>query len=108
MKRSGIFALSEPGPARGDAEFTGLIAGGRTVEIDCPITFAGPDVAVRAFIGAGPMALAIRQSGERTVHQGVRGALGSFVLNDGRVTLPLVVPRRARPPDQQVENGTLL
>lgn len=44
-------------------------------EIQCPVGFDVADTATRAFIGAGPTALAIRHSGERTVATALRDAL---------------------------------
>jgi hypothetical protein len=44
--------------------------------------------AVRAFTGSGPMQLAIKESGERTVSEAVRQALRPYTRPDGRVTLP--------------------
>jgi hypothetical protein len=57
-------------------------------EIECLIRFDSTDTAVRAFVGAGPTALAIRQAGEATVAQAMREALGPFTSADGRVTIP--------------------
>lgn len=87
MKDSGMFALSEPG------KLDDLLgAAGLTVqdddEVDCPVGFEDTDTAARAFIGAGPMQLAIRRSGEQAVAQAVRDALTPFTEPDGRVTLP--------------------
>ncbi len=87
MKDSGMFALSEPG------RLDGLLAGaGLAVqdddEIECPVIFDDTEDAVRGFIGAGPMQLAIMESGERAVDEGVRKALTPFTEPDGRVTLP--------------------
>lgn len=87
MKQSGMFALSEPGKLEEVLRAAGMTPY-EDDEIDCPITFADAGVATRAFLGAGPMAFAIRQSGEEAVRQGVRDAVRSFTSNDGRVTLP--------------------
>ncbi len=109
MKRSGIFALSEPGKLEevlGAARLTTH----SDEEIDCPITFASPAVAARAFIGAGPMVLAIRQSGELAIHEGVRDALRPFTSDDGRVTLPAwyrVVLAGAPTPDRNGSHPVL-
>jgi SAM-dependent methyltransferase len=87
MKDSGMFALSEAG--RLDAL---LSAAGLAVqddeEIDCAVTFHDTEDAVRAFIGAGPMQLAIMHSGERAIDEAIRKALTPFNEADGRVTLP--------------------
>ena len=99
MKDSGMFALSEPG--RLDAL---LSAAGLAVqdddEIECPVIFHDTEDAVRAFIGAGPMQLAIMESGERAVDEAVRKALTPFTEPDGRVTLPAwyraVITKRKR------------
>jgi SAM-dependent methyltransferase len=88
MKHSGSFALSEPGKLE-----VVLDAAGLTVheddDIESLIVFDDVAGAVRAFVGAGPMALlAIRHSGELAVAQAVREGLGPFIGTDGRVTLP--------------------
>ena len=87
MKNSGMFALSEPG------KLEEVLAGaGLTVheedEIESLIVFDDAAGAVRAFVGAGPTALAIGHSGEPAVGQAVREALGPFTGTDGRVALP--------------------
>jgi SAM-dependent methyltransferase len=86
MKDSGMFALSQPGRL----EET-LAAAGLTVlddaEIECPVVFDDANAAARAFVGAGPVALAIRQSGEQAITEAVMDALRPFTDN-GRVTLP--------------------
>jgi SAM-dependent methyltransferase len=87
MKNSGMFALSEPG------RLEEVLAGaGLTVheddEIESLIVFDDAAGAVRAFVGAGPTALAIGHSGEPAVGQAVREALGPFTGTDGRVALP--------------------
>ena len=87
MKQSGIFALSGPGKLE-----EVLAAGGLTVltdaEIECPIVFDSADAALRAFLGAGPTALAIRHSGESAVARFLQDALATFIGTDGRVRLP--------------------
>jgi SAM-dependent methyltransferase len=87
MKHSGMFALSEPGKLE-DV----LAAAGLTVkeddEIESLIVFDDAAGALRAFVGAGPTALAIGHSGELAVTQAVRDALGPFTGTDSRVTLP--------------------
>jgi hypothetical protein len=57
-------------------------------EIDCAVTFHDAEDAVRGFIGAGPMQLAIVHSGERAIDEALRKALALFSEADGRVTLP--------------------
>lgn len=87
MKHSGMFALSEPGKLE-----QGLAAAGLTPhqddQIELSIIFDDTDAAQRAFVGAGPTRLAIRNSGEQVVTQAVRAALAPFTGSDGRVTLP--------------------
>jgi SAM-dependent methyltransferase len=87
MKQSGIFALSDPGKLE-----EVLAAAHLTVQIDTeietPIVFDNADAAVRAFLGAGPTALAIRHSGKSAVAPAVRDALRPFTGAQGRVTLP--------------------
>jgi SAM-dependent methyltransferase len=87
MKRSGMFALSEPGKLE-----EVLTAAGLTLyddeEIECPIVFENTVAAERAFMGAGPTQLAISNSGEATVAQTVRAALEAVTAGDGRIVLP--------------------
>jgi len=87
MKLSGIFSLSEPGKLEQTLGATSL----KVVddeEIEVSITFDNADAAQRAFVGAGPTALAIRHSGEQTVAQALRDALAPFIRKDGHVALP--------------------
>jgi SAM-dependent methyltransferase len=87
MKSSGMFALSEPGLL--DALLSAVRLTVRDdEEIECPVIFNQTKDAVRAFIGAGPMQLAIMQSGERDVRDAVQEALTPFSEPSGRVTLP--------------------
>jgi len=87
MKQSGMFALSEPGRLEEVLAAASLTVSSDN-EIESPIVFGDADAAVRAFVGAGPMALAMQHSGERVVAQAVRDALGPHIGTDGRVTLP--------------------
>jgi SAM-dependent methyltransferase len=87
MKHSGMFALSEPGKLDALLAATGL-AVQDDEEVDCRVHFDDDKTAARALIGAGPMQLAIHQSGEQTVAQAVREALTPFTEPGGRVTLP--------------------
>jgi SAM-dependent methyltransferase len=87
MKRSGMFALSEPGRLEEVLGATSLTVN-EDDEIESLIIFDDAAGAVRAFVGAGPTALAIGHSGELAVTQAVREALGPFTGTDGRVTLP--------------------
>ena len=86
MKQSGMFALSEPGKLDQTLGAAGLTALDDN-EIEMSIVFDDSDTAERAFIGAGPMASAIRNSGEQAVAQAVRDALAPFTGEDGRVSL---------------------
>lgn len=87
MKRSGMFALSEPGKLVEALAAAGLTAS-EDDEVDCPIVFDDVDAAVRAFIGAGPTQLAISNSGEAQVAEAVRAALEAFIATDGHLVLP--------------------
>jgi SAM-dependent methyltransferase len=87
MKHSGMFALSEPGKLEEVLAAAGLMVDD-DAKIECPVVFEAADAAARAFMGAGPMALAIQRSGEPAVAQAVRAALGPFTGPDGRVLLP--------------------
>ena len=87
MKQSGMFALSVPGKLE-EALAAAHLAVQVDAEIETPIVFDNADAAVRAVLGAGPTALAIRHSGELAVAPAVRDALGPFTGAQGRVTLP--------------------
>jgi SAM-dependent methyltransferase len=86
MKDSGMFALSEPGKLDALLSAAGL-AVQDDEEIECPVIFHHTADAVRAFIGAGPMQLAIMESGERAIGEALRQALTPYTEPDGRVTL---------------------
>lgn len=87
MKDSGMFALSAPGQL--DEVLTAADLTIRDdVEFNSPVTFDDLHTAQRAFIGAGPMQLAIQRSGEPTVADAVREALAPFIATDGHITLP--------------------
>lgn len=87
LRKSGIFALSEPGRLEEALAGAGLDPGDDS-RVDCPIGFEDADDAVRAFLGAGPVQFAIERSGEEAVAGAVRGALGPFTADDGEVSLP--------------------
>jgi len=87
MKHSGMFALSEPGRLEEVLDAASLTIY-EDDEIESLIVFDDAAGAVRAFVGAGPTALAIGHSGEPAVAGAVRDALGPFTGTDGRVTLP--------------------
>jgi SAM-dependent methyltransferase len=86
MKQSGMFALSEPGKLD-DLLAAAALAAQDDTEIECPVVFDDGETAARAFVGAGPMALAVRHSGEQAVAHAVHDALAPFTGADGRVTL---------------------
>jgi SAM-dependent methyltransferase len=87
MKRSGMFALSEPGMLEAALASAGL-TGHEDDTIECPIIFEDAGVAERAFLGAGPTQLAIGHSGEAAVAEAVGSALDPFIEPEGRVALP--------------------
>lgn len=87
MKQSGMFALSEPGKLEEVLDAASLTVH-EDDEIESLIVFDDAAGAVRAFVGAGPTALAIGHSGEPAVGQTVREALGPFTGTDDRVALP--------------------
>lgn len=87
MKHSGIFALSEPGRLE-ETLAAAYLTVSTDNEIESPAVFNDVDTAVRAFVGAGPTALAIQHSGEQPVSQAVRDALRPYTAIDGRITLP--------------------
>ena len=75
MKRSGMFALSEPGRLVEVVDTAGLMVD-EDDEIETLIVFDDAGGAVRACLGAGPTALAIGHSGELAVTHAAREALG--------------------------------
>ena len=87
MKQSGMFALSAPGRLE-EVLTARRLSPFEDDEVECPIAFADVEAAERAFMGAGPMQLAIGNSGEPAVAQAVRAALEPFVDTAGRVLLP--------------------
>ncbi|HEU0212530.1 MAG TPA: class I SAM-dependent methyltransferase [Jiangellaceae bacterium] len=87
MRRSGMFALSEPG-SLDDTLANATLTVVEDDEIEFPIAFDSVDSAARGFVGAGPMALAIRRSGEEAVAAAVRASLRPFTDSDGQVSLP--------------------
>lgn len=87
MRHSGMFALSEPG------ELDEVLAAAELPvreddEIACPVAFNDISTAARAFIGAGPMQLAIQQSGDSAIAEALRDALAPFAGAGGQITLP--------------------
>jgi SAM-dependent methyltransferase len=86
LKQSGIFALSEPGRLDETVAAAGLTPHADD-EIECPVAFEDLEAAVRAFMGAGPMQLAIDISGEAAVADAVRSGLEPFAGGHGRVVL---------------------
>ncbi len=87
MKHSGMFALSEPGRLD-DVLATAGLAIDQDDEIACPVSFEDTGTATRAFIGAGPMQLALQHSGQDAVTQAVHDALAQFTEPAGKITLP--------------------
>jgi hypothetical protein len=87
MKRSGMFALSEPGVLEA-ALASAELSRQEDETIECPIVFEHVNAAERAFLGAGPTQLAISHSGEAIVAEAVRSSLEPFIDADGRVALP--------------------
>jgi SAM-dependent methyltransferase len=86
LKQSGIFALSEPGRLDETVAAAGLKPMADD-EIECPVVFETLEVAEQAFMGAGPMQLAVRVSGSEAVARSVREGLGPFAGADGSVVL---------------------
>ena len=87
LKHSGIYALSAPGTLEDTLTAAGLSARDDQ-EVETPIAFDDVDVAIRAFLGAGPTQIAIGHSGEEAVTHAVQEGLGRFTGADGHVTLP--------------------
>lgn len=87
MKESGMFALSATGSFEELLAKVGLEVS-EDEEIETPITFDSVTTAVRAFVGAGPMAIALHHSGESAVAQAAEEALAPFTTSAGSVTLP--------------------
>jgi SAM-dependent methyltransferase len=86
MKQSGMFALSAPGRLDEVLATAGL-APREDDDVESVTAFEDVDTAVRAFLGAGPTALAVSHSGEEAVAGAVRVALDDFTDADGGVTL---------------------
>jgi hypothetical protein len=82
-----MFALSEPGRLEEVLVAAGLHPRDDE-EVECTIRFEDVDTAARAFIGAGPTALAVQQSGEGVVADAVRTGLDAFTDAGGHVSLP--------------------
>ncbi len=113
MKHSGMFALSQPGALDELLTATGLQVHADE-EIDCPVVFSDADTAARAFIGAGPMQLAIEHAGEQAITETLMDTFVAFTGADGQISLPAgyrVVlartperrPTRNRTPKQEAE-----
>ena len=89
-RRSGMFALSEPGRLD-EALAAASLEAIEDDEIEFPVMFDSARSAGRAFIGAGPMALAIGHSGEAAVGDAIGASLRPFTDPDGpdgEVSLP--------------------
>lgn len=87
MRASGMFTLSQPGQLEEVLNTAGLHVR-RDDEINSPTEFPDTDTAVRAFRAAGPIAVAVRHSGDSAVATAVRAALLPFTGADGRIILP--------------------
>jgi SAM-dependent methyltransferase len=87
MRQSGMFALSHPGQLEEVLTAAGLRSRDDD-ELRWEILFENVDTAVRAFLGAGPTALAIQHAGVTALAEAVRAALGPFTDAEGRVGLP--------------------
>ena len=87
LRQSGIFALSDPGKLEGVLAAAGLTPYADD-EVECPMVFDDAGEGERAFLGAGPMQLAISTSGETAVAEAIRAALMPFRDAAGRVVLP--------------------
>lgn len=87
MRHSGIFALSEPKTLDDVLAAVGLRVQ-HDHEIDCPILFKDAEAALRAFVGAGPTAVAIQHSGEPAVAQALAESVRLFTGTGDRVILP--------------------
>jgi SAM-dependent methyltransferase len=86
MRQSGMFALSGPGRLEEVLAASGLEPR-EDDDVESLTLFRDADTALRAFAGAGPTALAIRQSGEEAVADALRHALIDFTDDDGSVRL---------------------
>lgn len=86
LQHSGINALSGPGKLD-DALAAAGLGVHEDVDVECPSVFDGPDDAVRAFLGAGPVALAVGNAGEVAVADEIRQAVRPLAERDGTVTL---------------------
>jgi SAM-dependent methyltransferase len=86
MKQSGMFALSESGKLDEVLAAAGL-SPCEDDDVESLTTFKNADAAVRAFVSAGPTALAIGHSGQAAVAEALQGALRAFTDSEGGVKL---------------------
>jgi SAM-dependent methyltransferase len=89
LKQTGIFALSAIGMLDSVLKETSLTID-VDEQVDCPVTFADIDEALRAFLSAGPTLLAVRVSGDDAVGNALREGLEAFTRDDGSIVLPAV------------------
>jgi SAM-dependent methyltransferase len=87
MRASGMYALSQPSALDAALAEAGLTVGDDQ-EVESRAVLADPETAVRAFLAAGAVGLAVRQSGEPAVAAALREGIAPLVAADGQVPLP--------------------
>jgi len=78
----GPFALSAPGRLEELVGSAGL-SPSEVTEVECPWVYEDEATALRGLVSAGPVALAIRHSGERRVEAAMSAVLRRFRTGDG-------------------------
>ena len=87
LRTSGMYALSSVDALEQSMDSAGLIVRDDD-EVKSVAVLADVDTAVRAFLAAGAVGLAIRQSGEQAVAAALHDAIAPFVAADDSVSLP--------------------
>jgi SAM-dependent methyltransferase len=86
LRTSGMYALSPAGALEEAMDVAGLRVRD-DADVDSSAVLADTETAVRAFLAAGAVGLAVRQSGEKAVTAALRDGIAPFVAADGRVRL---------------------
>ena len=86
LRTSGMYALSPADALEEAMDIAGLRVRD-DAEVDSSAVLADTETAVRAFLAAGAVGLAVRQSGEKAVTAALREGIAPFVAADGRVRL---------------------
>ena len=87
LRTSGMYALSSVGALEQAMDDAGLTVRD-DAEVESSAVLADAETAVRAFLAAGAVGLAVRRSGEPAVTTALREAITPLVAADGSVPLP--------------------